>query len=444
MSTMIDKKKLKVLLSQLDAIKIKGTLDGEEADRSENLHRLFMYPAMMVPATQSAVIEAMTNVLPLNSNAIDPFMGSGTSLLSCMEFGFNTFGQDINPFAVLLSKAKTTCYDLIGFEQSLQSITQHIQNDHYTNVDVDFVNINKWFNQDTQVALSKIRRAIIAESNPVYRVFFWVIMSEAIRIGSNDRTSTFKLHVRSQEDLKKRNVNVIDEFLSYCKRGIEDLADYREKLQEEHLLDGHNYSGTSMVVWGNTQKKIETDTKFDLLVSSPPYGDNHTTVTYGQTSYLPLQWIDPKDIDCPYDYLKTTQEIDRQSLGGRISGIAISKAIDTLFIKTPTLAKFYNSIPVADQEKYKKTLSFISDFDESLDTITKVMKPNAFYIWTIGNRYVGGREIPNSEILIDLMESRGVPLFFDAERKIKNKKQARRNKSSQTMEKERILIFHCK
>ena len=159
------------------------------------------------------------------------------------------------------------------------------------------------------------------------------------------------------------------------------MADYREKLQEEHLLDGHNYSGSSKVVWGNTQRRIETDTTFDLLVSSPPYGDNHTTVTYGQTSYLPLQWIDPKDIECPYNYLRTTQEIDRRSLGGRIDRSALSQAIDGLFIKTPTLAKFYDGIPPTDKMRYKKTLSFIADFDESLDAIMKVMKPNAFYIF---------------------------------------------------------------
>jgi hypothetical protein len=442
MNTMTNTERLKVLLAKLEAIKAKGTLDGEEADRSENLHRLFMYPAMMVPATQSAMIEAMTLVLPTKSNAIDPYMGSGTSLLSCMEFGFNAFGQDINPFAVLLSKAKTTCYDLDGFKQSLLSIRKHIQNDNNTSIDVNFASINKWFNKDIQIALSKIRRAIMAEPNSDFRNFFWVIMSEAIRVGSNDRTSTFKLHIRSQEDIQKRNVNIIEEFLNYCERGINDLADYRKKLHEEHLLDGHNYSGSSKVVWGNTQTKIETDTTFDLLVSSPPYGDNHTTVTYGQTSYLPLQWIDPNDIICPYDYLKTTQEIDRQSLGGRINGAALSQAIDTLFKKSPTLANFYKGISKTNQEKYKKTLSFIADFDESLDAIMKVMKPNAFYIWTIGNRFVGGREIPNSEILIDLMNKRGVPLFFDAERRIMNKKQARRNRSSQTMEKERILIFH--
>ena len=81
-------------------------------------------------------------------------------------------------------------------------------------------------------------------------------------------------------------------------------------------------------------------------------------------------------------------------------------------MKSPTLANFYKGISKTNQEKYKKTLSFIADFDESLDAIMKVMKPNAFYIWTIGNRFVGGREIPNSEILIDLMNKRGVPLFL--------------------------------
>ena len=76
---MIDSEKLKDLLVRLCTIKEDGTLDGEEADRSENLHRLFMYPAMMVPATQSAMIEALTHILPSSSMAIDPFMGSGTT-----------------------------------------------------------------------------------------------------------------------------------------------------------------------------------------------------------------------------------------------------------------------------------------------------------------------------------------------------------------------------
>jgi site-specific DNA-methyltransferase (cytosine-N4-specific) len=35
----------------------------------------------------------------------------------------------------------------------------------------------------------------------------------------------------------------------------------------------------------------------NAVITSPPYGDNDTTVSYGQHSYLPLQWIDFSDID---------------------------------------------------------------------------------------------------------------------------------------------------
>ena len=436
-------RKYDILLKKLNAIKDEGMLDGEDANPSENLHRLFMYPAMMVPATQNAIIEAITHILPSHSKAIDPFMGSGTSILSCMEYGFDVFGQDINPFAVLLSKAKATQYDLEGFELAFQSIIHHIQNDHNDRIDVSFTNIDKWFNKEIQIALSKIRRAIQSESRPEFLYFFCAIMSEAIRIGCNDRTSTFKLHRRSEDDIKSRRIDIIKEFLLLCRRGICDLSEYRIKLNKEHLLDCSSvYSGSCKIVWGNTQNKIETDQYFDLLVSSPPYGDNHTTVTYGQSCYLPLQWIDPIDIDCPYDYLKTTQEIDRQSLGGRMNRGAVLRSVDALFEKSPELKRFYLSIDSSERRKYIKTLSFISDFDECLNSVLKNMRPNAFYVWTIGNRFVGDREIPNAEILVDLMHYRGIPLFFDAERRILNKKQARRNSSSRTMEKERILVFH--
>ena len=69
------------------------------------------------------------------------------------------------------------------------------------------------------------------------------------------------------------------------------------------------------------------------------------------------------------------------------------------------------------------------------------MKDDAIYIWTIGNRFVGNREIPNDQVLIELMAARGIKLFERAERQILNKKQSRRNNYSKTMEKEHILIF---
>lgn len=439
---MVSDTQLQAIRQHLDALRENKTLDGEGADRSENLHRLFMYPAMMVPATQYAVIQVVADTLPQGAWAMDPFMGSGTSLMSCMEFGFNVYGQDINPFAVMLTQAKVERYDIVQLKEVCQKVISQISQDASDAVDVSFTNIDKWFNKDVQTALSKIRRAIQSVEQQPIRRFLWVIMSEVIRTGSNDRTSTFKLHRRSEEDIEKRNVNVTKEFSTLVVRGIEDIEVYWSKVSSENQGRHIDLEVEKDIRWGNTKDDVLSKVKFDILVSSPPYGDNHTTVTYGQTSYLPLQWIDPRDLSCPFDYVKTTQEIDRQSLGGKINRKELLATIEMVYGRTPTLRFFFENVPDEERNKYYKTLSFISDFDASLDKIVASMKDDAFYIWTIGNRFVGGREIPNDQILVELMESRGIMLFERAERQILNKKQARKNSCSQTMEKEHILIFH--
>ena len=51
---MADERQLQNIRQNLLTLHDSGELDGEGADRSENLHRLFMYPAMMVPAAQHA------------------------------------------------------------------------------------------------------------------------------------------------------------------------------------------------------------------------------------------------------------------------------------------------------------------------------------------------------------------------------------------------------
>ena len=429
---MVSDTQIQAIRQQLSALRENKTLDGEGADRSENLHRLFMYPAMMVPATQYAVIQAVADTLPQGAWTMDPFMGSGTSLMSCMEFGFNVYGQDVNPFAVMLTQAKVEKYDLVQLKDACQNVINRISQDTCESVDISFTNIDKWFNKDVQIALSKIRRAIQSVEQQQIRRFLWVIMSEVIRTGSNDRTSTFKLHRRSEEDIEKRNVNVTKEFSSLVNRGIEDIESYWNKLASENQGRNEDLEVEKDIRWGNTKNAVLSQVKFDLLVSSPPYGDNHTTVTYGH----------PGDLSCPYDYVKTTQEIDRQSLGGRINKKELLATIEMVYGHTPTLRIFFENLPAEEKQKYYKTLSFISDFDSSLDKIVASMKEDAFYIWTIGNRFVGSREIPNDQILVELMESRGIMLFERAERQILNKKQARKNSCSQTMEKEHILIFH--
>ena len=56
------------------------------------------------------------------------------------------------------------------------------------------------------------------------------------------------------------------------------------------------------------------------------------------------------------------------------------------------------------------------------------MKPNSYQIWTIGNRTVAKVEIPNDEIIIELITSKGGKLITQVEREIINKRMAKRTR----------------
>lgn len=419
--------------------------DAPDFKRDENIHRLFLYPAMMVPATQKAVLDVLREFLPEHPDMIDPYMGSATSLLSCMELGMNVYGQDINPLAVLLSKVKTGPLDDVLFQNRLEVINSRIDKDESEEIFIPFQNIDKWFKKNIQTELSKIRRAIMQEEDIHVRRFFWIVMAEVIRISSNDRTSTYKLHLRTEEEIEKRNISATDEFIKLAERSIKDLEKFKTKLYELSLIKGEAgcYKGETTVKWGNTLEKINSSSTFSLLVSSPPYGDNHTTVTYGQHSYLQLQWIDRKDIDenIDFDFLRTTQEIDRKSLGGVVDrkSIAIQRRI--ILEKSLSLREFVNSFDIREQDKLNKVIVFIYDFYKSLDVIIPKLDKGAYLVWTIGNRHVQKKEVPNDKILIDLMRDRDITLIHEAERAILNKIMPSRNKITQTMTKEKILIF---
>lgn len=434
----------KEILFKLMDLSKDGVLDAKDAKRDENLHRIYMYPAMMVPAIQSAIVEIIASAIGGKKWVIDPFMGSGTSLLSCMESGLNVYGQDINPMAVIIALAKTNSYNVPLYFTYLNSIEKHIENDNDESIDVNFSSIDKWFSLSAQRDLSKIRRAIIQVPEKKYRYFFWVTMSETIRLCSNDRTSTFKLHRRTQEDIDRRgSVSAIMCFKTLCKRNLEDLLAYVQKLERKRVIKDSRYEGEVHVKYGNSIEHIDATVKFDLLLSSPPYGDNHTTVTYGQHSYLALQWIDANDIPegVDYNYLQSTQAIDRISMGGKTDG-KLHTELESLSQTIPSLYAFIAGVPVEERKKYNKTLSFVLDFEQAIQTIVPVMKKDAYYVWTIGNRNVGGRVVPNDKILIDIMKKYGIKLFYQAERKILNKNQPNKNNFSSTMEKEKILIFH--
>ena len=70
-------------------------------------HPFHTYPARMHPATARALVELFCDRAPDNAVVVDPFCGSGTTLVEARAAGLDAVGVDLSPLAVLVAHAKT-------------------------------------------------------------------------------------------------------------------------------------------------------------------------------------------------------------------------------------------------------------------------------------------------------------------------------------------------
>jgi hypothetical protein len=177
------------------------------------------------------------------------------------------------------------------------------------------------------------------------------------------------------------------------------------------------------------------------LITSPPYGDNASTVPYGQHSYLPLQWIDARDLDVGYDksFLDTTLAIDRRSIGG--SRRSALKDAEQIRKQSEALDHTLRQLACKPRDRSVRVAAFFRDLAGTLDPIMGALRRNAYMVWTVGNRKVGGISIPLDQILTELLIARGAVQVTSIRRAIPVKRMATKNSVSTTMGSETILVL---
>lgn len=406
-------------------------------DDREYVHSLFQYPAMMVPRLQRRLIQTFVSWDPTITTVYDPFLGSGTVMTEAMLRGLDFFGGDINPLAILIARAKSEVFDVDRLDESLSAIIRHAKADMSTMTN-GFPNVRKWFQPHVIEGLHRIRKSIMACDDEQVRRFWWVALAETIRLASNSRTSTVKLHIRPSEEIDNRP-EPLPLFERIARHNLQVIRQQKELLQARGYLMDSNYCGRVALRVGDVLT-TQWDTQADLMVTSPPYGDNHTTVTYGQASYLPLQWIDRRDIGKDTDaFVENTHRIDTLSLGGRKR--RHYPRLESLLDRSEHLRRVYDALSNEPYDRRSRVISFYSDLDARLGTIVSTIRHGGLLVWTTGDRTVGGIKIAMAPILQELLGHR-TEYVTSLSRMIPHsrKRMPKRNASVTTMEDETILI----
>jgi len=418
-------------------------LEANDAE-SHRLHGLFQYPAMMVPLMQRDILELLRGEFT-TPRVWDPFVGSGTTLAEAMGFGLDFIGRDINPLAILICRVKAGPYHIAAFESSAQRVLDAVDAEKGRSIEVVFPNWNKWFRLDVAIALSRLRRAIRAESNPACRRVHWLALAETVRLCSNSRVSTAKLHSRSEEECKNRPIDVYGTYRAVLRRNLDRLSDQCHALTEDGYLRCGHYTREICLELADIRETTQPYGKRSCHIglTSPPYGDNTTTVPYGQQAYLPLHWIDLRDIhpDASDAVLASTYALDSMSLGG--SKQISPGTVKALAAASKPLARTFERLTTSPADRTNRVAAFFRDLDDALLPILDRMAEGGVMAWTVGNRNVGGDEVPLDAALRDLLRARGVSLIERLEREIPSgrKRMPKKNGHADTIGSETVLVF---
>jgi hypothetical protein len=233
--------------------------------RTKHVHRLHPYHGKFIPQLVEVLLD---RYLPAGGHVLDPFAGSGTTLVQALESGCNATGVELAAFNCLLIGVKTARYDLDALGADLRDACARLDS-----LEVGRVRaprepyLRRWHAPRAAAELLAFRDLIGEyEHADVLRV----VLSRAAR--SARRAAHFDLEAPRAPQTgeywchkHKRTCKPVESAVGFLRRytldtlaRIEQFADVRDNARDAVVLRGDSCA-------------VEYTATFDGVLTSPPY-----------------------------------------------------------------------------------------------------------------------------------------------------------------------------
>ena len=127
------------------------------------------------------------------------------------------------------------------------------------------------------------------------------------------------------------------------------------------------------------------DRRFDVVLTSPPYGDSKTTVAYGQFSTFSNEWLG----------VEKARTLDKQMMGGNQARFYITNGL---------IADYIARICKNDRKRALDVSAFYRDLEFSIKNVAVGIKKHGKAIYVVGNRTVKGVQLPTDQFIAEKFE----------------------------------------
>ncbi|EGP4766634.1 DNA methylase [Enterococcus faecium] len=332
------------------------------------------------------IVHALLNILGANEESLilDPFCGSGTTLLESSLMGYKSIGFDINPLAVFIANAKQESLDvdpeilLATWNDIASETTRYSLNEIESLVNdqerTDY--LLKWFPEKTFIEIENLRISLLNKEAKI-RDIILVLISNNLRDYSNQEPGDLRIR-------KRRSDFPIIELVAKIDK---DINSFCQKMSKARRVS-KNFRGIGKAILGNNSSNNFSDSiKVDIAITSPPYA---TALPYIDTQRLSLVWlglIRPYEIMPLERTLTGTRELRKSEINKIISEMRENNR------KLPQHLNFYVNMlqdTLSEEDGFRRQAvpallyNYFSDMESMLANILNILKPGGAFALVVG------------------------------------------------------------
>ncbi len=226
------------------------------------IHRWFRYSAGF---SAEWVKQLVREHYDEDMRVLDPFAGSGTTLIACDEIGVQSVGYEKHPFVRRVANIKSL-YSIDTQEAEKHCIQLlHYRADETFDYETQPELLRKCYTEDTLARLTVLRNGFLAlrDSSPEWDLV-WLLITAILRITSHVGTAQWQYVLPN-----KRKSNTTSVEIAYRQKMKEMIHDLR-RFQDEQ-------TSRRSVIWDfdARERNDQYENYFDLLITSPPYPNNY-------------------------------------------------------------------------------------------------------------------------------------------------------------------------
>lgn len=400
-------------------------------------HGLHKYPAKFIPQFPRWGLE-YDPTTPIDT-VLDPFCGSGTTLVEAGIRGAYAIGGDISPLAVLITSAKCvggtekwhpSAYleTVVGKARKLApEFTVQLNKGegepclgmHYT--------WKNWFNSEQLGPLIAIRDAIKGSRvSSDQKTFSLAVLSSIVKACSYLNEDEIK--VRFDHD--KTPADPYEIFSKSYVAAVSSQASLSKKYAE---------TGAKFSVYESSASKLPiASNSVNRIITSPPYVNAIDYTMAHKYNLFALGLLEPEDYKnhCR-EYIGVTERavraVDIQNLPS-IDNMLVRSVIENLQAQNTGTAK--NRAYVVAQ--------YFTGMLESFKEAFRIMREGGLYILVVGeNNRICGVTVPTAEILGQLAELSGFEVEVSFYHQLANRSSMRLSRSATggTISREHVYVF---